>query len=431
MSLDTSLLQIMKHRKEYAKLIRTVNDRAIDSRTQIILKDFGRYFDSVEDCDVIPLRGEFLTYFTTVAHPTLKPEDVAIYKSVFDQVALEPSEIAKSMIVSKLLEADVAVNLADLAERWHRGEEVDLVKLARMVVDDYDSQVRRKVTLPFIELSEDLFDEDLRNDGFKWRWECLNMTMRPLRGGDFVILAGRPDKGKTTALSDNLSYMAQQVEKVYPGQGRKILWFNNEGPGKRITKRVIQSALGIPMSKIIALQGEGKLWTEYAAAVGGDKFVIRVMDVHGFKSWQIEEILRQVPPALMVFDMIDNIKFDGEVLNGGQRTDQMLEAMYQWGRELAVRFDCPVIATSQISADGDGLAYPTLSMLKDSKTGKQGAADVIITIGAKNEKAYENLRFIGMTKNKLQLEGQPRSPNTELILDGPSGRYIQARADAP
>jgi hypothetical protein len=35
-----------------------------------------------------------------------------------------------------------------------------------------------------------------------------------------------------------------------------------------------------------------------------------------------------VQPALVVFDMIDNIRFGGEVANGGQRTDQLLEAMY-------------------------------------------------------------------------------------------------------
>ena len=56
----------------------------------------------------------------------------------------------------------------------------------------------------------------------------------------------------------------------------------------------------------------------------------------------------------------------------------------------------------------------------------QGAADAIITLGAKNEKAFENLRFIGLTKNKLALEGRPKSPHAELVLDGPAGRYLEA-----
>lgn len=426
MSLDLTLLQVMKHRKEYKKLIRTVNDRAVDSKTKIILDDFGKYFEQVPECEVIPLTGAFLTFFTTVAHRTLKPEDAAVYRAMFTQAQEEVDETTKSMLIAKLLEADLAVESADLAERWQRGEEVDLPKLLRGMVDRYETDVKRKVKLPFVELNDQLFEEDVNNTGYTWAWECLNNTMRPLRGGDFIILAGRPDKGKTTAVAQHLAHMAKQVKDMHPEGGKHILWFNNEGPGKRIMKRLIQSALGCPMSAIIKKQNEGVLWDEYTAAIGGDKFLIKVMDIHGFRSWQVEEVMRQLPPAIAVFDMIDNIRFDGEMINGGQRTDQMLEAMYQWGRDLAVRFDCPVIATSQISADGDGLPFPTLSMLKDSKTGKQGAADAIITLGAKNEKAFENLRFIGLTKNKLALEGRPKSPHAELVLDGPAGRYLEA-----
>jgi replicative DNA helicase len=68
-------------------------------------------------------------------------------------------------------------------------------------------------------------------------------------------------------------------------------------------------------------------------------------------------------------------------------------------------------------------------MLKDSKTGKQGAADAIITVGAKNEAAYENTRFIGLTKNKLHIEGRPKSPKSELVLDGPAGRFIERKPE--
>lgn len=440
MSLDVSLLQIMKHRKDFKKLIRTVNDRALDTRTAIILKDFGKFFEGT-DMDTIPLDREFLTFFFA-EHPTIKPEDQTVYRAMFQQAMLEPNEMAKGLMMAKLLEADLAVQIADAADKYTRGDEIDLAAVIRRISEDHESAVKRKVDIPFVQMADDLFDEDVRNDGLKWRWDCLNRTMRPLRGGDFIIMAGRPDKGKTTALSDNLTYMAPQVaaanDKAYAdwkAAGAKpedkpppkyIIWFNNEGPGKRIMKRIVQSAFGLPMSQIVAKQNAGTMWPEYEVLVGGYRTVIQVLDVHGYKSWQIEEILRQVPPALVVFDMIDNIQFDGQLINGGQRTDQMLEAMYQWGRDLAVRHDCPVIATSQISADGDGLAWPTLSMLKDSKTGKQGAADAIITIGAKNEPAYENTRFIGLTKNKLQLEGQPKSPKAELVLDGPAGRYVEA-----
>lgn len=122
---------------------------------------------------------------------------------------------------------------------------------------------------------------------------------------------------------------------------------------------------------------------------------------------------------------MDNIKFGGELSNGGQRTDQVLEAQYQWARLLAVKYDCIVMATSQVSADGDGLQYPTLPMLKDSRTGKQGAADVIITIGKVNDPMLVNSRYIGTTKSKKVKTGTRASPNCEVLFQPDISRYSE------
>jgi replicative DNA helicase len=132
-------------------------------------------------------------------------------------------------------------------------------------------------------------------------------------------------------------------------------------------------------------------------------------------------------PAAVLFDMVDNIKFGGEASNNGQRTDQLLEAMYQWARLMGVKHDCAVMATSQISADGDGIQFPTLPMLKDSKTGKQGAADVIITLGCVNDPAMSHFRFIGTTKNKKARSKMPGNPQAQVTFDGDRSRYLEVQ----
>lgn len=428
MSLDISLLQMMRTRKDYDKLIRVVNSRSLEQLTAVILTDFGKYFKEDPDCAVIPVSREFWTWFCTVAHPQLTPEQAAQYRAVFVQTEQPINDTAKSMLMGRLLENNLAQDLSDVAERFARGEEIDVRKITSDLLSRFEQDIERKVKLPFIPMDQSLFDEDVRNDGFKWRWTCLAQTMRPLRGGDFGIVAGRPDKGKTTALTDLCTDWATQLAAVYPNNAekRQILWLNNEGPGKRILKRVIQSAFGCGTSELIKKQEAGTLWDEYEVAIGGDRAAIKVIDIHGFKSWQVEEIFKQHPPGLVIFDMVDNVRFDGELANGGTRTDQILEAMYQWARDLAVRFDCPILATSQISADGDGEPYPTLPMLKDSKTGKQGAADFIITLGTSNDPSLEAMRFIGTTKNKLRLEGQPQSPRAQMMMDATGGRYVSA-----
>jgi replicative DNA helicase len=126
-----------------------------------------------------------------------------------------------------------------------------------------------------------------------------------------------------------------------------------------------------------------------------------------------------------VFDMIDNIKFGGAAANNGQRTDQLLEAMYQWARVLGVKHDCVVLANSQISSDGENMQYPLLSMLKDSKTGKQGAADFILTIGYQS--TNPDTRYLGTTKNKLAVEGGPKQLKHSVIFDGARGRYVEPK----
>ena len=422
--IDISLLQLCKHRKEYDRVRRVINQRTIDARTQTLLNDFGKYFDQVTDCDRIPLTGEFLTYFTTIAHRNLDASELAIYSNVISRAEHDLPEGTRDMLLNRLLEADFATKIADALMLYDQEEEIDVPSTVQHLLDEWLGQTNRVLNVPEVEADASLFDDDVHNTGFRWRWPCLNEHMRPLRGGDFIIIAGRPDKGKTTAVADNITYMASQVDDLYPGENRNIVWLNNEGPGKRILKRCVQSALGLPTSELVKLQEQGILWDKYTEALGFDKSRLKVLDIHGFKAWQVEELLRQLNPALVVFDMIDNVNFDGLVINGGNRQDSILEGMYQWARELGVKYDCPVAATSQISGDGEGIPYPTLGMLKDSKTGKQGAADGILTIGTNDDPAMVNTRFIGMTKNKLALEGKAMSPRREMQLDGACGRYV-------
>lgn len=428
-SLDITLLQVLKHRKEYQRLYRTVNERAFDMRTSTVVSDFGKYFTDFPDCNLIPLQGEFATWFV-LQHRSVKEEDMAVYRQIFRQCAAEPTDEVKAHVVGKLLEANLCVLVADIADRWTRGDEVNIGSALRSMIDSYEADVERKVKIPFVDIGDNLFKDAVNQTGISWRLDCLNMSMRRLRPGDFGIIAARPDAGKTSFIASEVTQMAPQLAEYFGSDDRGIIWFNNEGPGDRIQERIIQAALGLPASKLVALQKSGKLWDTYKEAIGGNLHKIRVLDVHGYKSWQIEEIIKQTNPGLVVFDMIDNIRFDGEVLNGGQRTDQVLEGMYQWARELAVRYKLVALATSQVSAEGDGLSYPSLGMLKDSKTGKQGAVDFIIVLGKKNEVMYENIRFIGITKNKLHVEGQKRSPHAEVVFAATEGRFYSLK-EAP
>ena len=446
MAFDHTLLQIMRERKKFYQLRRMVNVKSIDAHTNAILEAYDQFFKLDSDCDTIPISEGFQTWFF-LSKPRLGDEARAILAAVFKQAEKEPNEFAKKIIVKQILQADLAVKTTEIMDRYHAGEDVDPAAELNAVFQSYTMAMEgTSKKFEFVELDEDLFLEDENNEGLRPRWPCLQMYMRPWRGGDFIIFAARPDSGKTSAIADNITYMGPQVADYNKAmhdawiarcmatvpdlaepKPRIILWLNNEGPGKRILKRVVQAAFGVPMSEIIKKQKDGTLWTEYECLMGGNRHIIKVKDIHGWSAAMVEELIKDTNPILVVYDMIDNIQFTNGTNNGGTRTDQLLEAMYAWGRNMAVIYDHIGLATSQTSADAAELSFPLMHMLKDSKTGKQGACDAIIMMGNKEEDAsQEATRWIGTPKNKLSIEGMGKSPRAETIFDYATSRFIEA-----
>lgn len=434
-TLDISTLRVLKYRERYEAMARSVPPQALQPRTKALLGAFGRFFK--EFPGVAQVEAESFRIFFRTLFPKLSDDDHAIYASIFRQVEEDVEPGVAAGLMRRLLEAataeDIALRLADFQD----GKEVDLRADLTGFLDRYDIHLGKMAKDPQVrDPIEDLVKPEDDSRGFRWRQDCLNRSMRSIMAGDFIIVAGRPDKGKTSFLTDNMTFWASQIDTIFPGENRSILWFNNEGPGTRIVTRAFQSALNVTPEELIKLvqtpppPGQEHFRNMarylYIKAIGGRGGALRIFNIHDYNSTEVEDIIRRYKPAALLFDMLDNVTFNGTASNGGDRTDQKLEAMYQWGRVRGVKYDCPVIATSQLSADADGIPYPLLPQLKDSKTGKQGAADVILTIGASNDVVLENSRFLGTTKNKLRRTGQPASPRTEVLFDQARGRYVEA-----
>lgn len=435
MSLELNTLRLLRSREKYDKLHRAIPLKALDTHTQMLVKDFGAYYREFKDAQSIEVEP-FMLWFKGYRHPNLKAEAEAVYETIITKIKEPINPAVEEGLMARWVAADISSRIITTLEAYNAGEEVDLYLALRSHMETYEQQLNRKVKNPQILTPiEDLLLREENDEGLHWRLDSLNRCMRPLRGGDFVVLAARPDKGKTSLMASELTHMASQVDLIFPDQRRSILWFNNEGPGDRIVQRCFQAALQATTEEMVKLartpssdpkKWQNKLREDYAKAMGGRGGTLRIFDVHDFWNHEVEDLMTLHKPAAVCFDMVDNIKFGGEANNNGQRTDQLLEAMYQWARLMGVKHDCAVLATSQISADGDGLQYPTLPMLKDSKTGKQGAADVIITMGAVNDPMLENSRYLGCTKNKLVRTGHPKSPMVEVLFNGDRCKFKEA-----
>lgn len=422
-SLDQTMLRLLKHREHYERWARAVPRDAIQPATLAILKDYQEFFKANPDATVAE-PSAFFPFFR-LAHPKLKEDKAEMFQQM---ILASEQDVPVHLLpgVSKLLQdAAAAVDMTKALEQYNAGEEVDLGRVIREVADRVppDSSNRIQFVRPDI---HDLLNKSEDDWGFKWRLSCMNEACRPLIPGDFVIMAARVDKGKSTWLLSEATYWAPQVDLLFPGENRIILYLNNEGLGDRLYQRTYNSALGMSVIGLSELSRAGTLDSEFLKAQGGRE-VIYIVDVHDRPLSYLEEVVRRTRPAIVITDMLDNVPYDGSVTNGGTRTDQIIEAAYQRARIWGVKYGCVSIAASQLDATADGEMFPKLSQLANSKTGKPGAADLIAMMGFTHDVMLENTRYISLPKNKLARPTGRKDPRAAVTFQGPEGRLIDAR----
>lgn len=411
MALDLMLLRIVKKREDFYRVRGRIPDSAIDAQTRALMADYGKFFEKFPDAKEINF-DEFLPMFRAW-HTTLTDEQRATYEAILRNASKPVEDGTRSVIMREVLELRLATELANLAVQHEEGNIPNLFAQTRKIMDAFKADVGIKEGSYIDDDIDDLLRETASTEGVKWRLRCLNESMRPLQPGDFGIIAGRPDRGKTTFIASEITHMAGQLP-----MDQNVLWLNNEGPGKRIIPRLYSSALGVNRTMLMQLM-EKRMLKEMYRRVMGRMDRIRVVDIHGKDNFSVEQEIEAHNAGIVIYDMIDNIRGFGDAA----RTDLGLERMYQWAREFAVSHGHIAMATSQISNDGDGMQFPTLGMLKDSKTGKQGACDFQIMIGASNDPGYENTRWIGTPKNKLRLDTGPSDPKAAVLYKPMIGRY--------
>lgn len=435
MSMEAHLLQLSMQRALFRRLMPHVPNEGLEQTTLMLVHALKAFYEKFPEVEVIDPEA-WVSWCDGVFFARTPPERKQLVLEVAARMGRKvPPEMVQGL-VEKLLELEFRNECLNTFRKYDDGADVDVVSQVQELVRQHNARMQRKVRVPLIEDSpEDLAVEDLDNSGIRWRLGCLRNNLRGLRGGDFGIMAARPDAGKTTFLCSETAHWFTQLDTYWPGQNRNGVWLNNEGPGGRIKKRWLQAVLGRTSTEIAELVEQGRLegkslFTDAIThALGGmDYRRMKFYDIHGMNHEEVKRLLDISNPGFIVFDMMDNITFKGMSLAGGARTDQILEAQYQTGREWCVELDCIGVATSQLDVNGEGNRHPGQHMLKDSKVGKQGACDFIITMGKDADPLYRNSRWVNTPKNKLVIPGKQIDPRAEVIFDGDRCRVEDPRA---
>ena len=416
MSSDLLILAALRDKQKWRQLHSAVPTAMLSPDTQCVLGWYPIYFQAFpehERVDVaamdglIKLRGNYA------------PEQLAIVRHVLGQLSSPMDEAAVRGITQQLYERDFSGKAGALIARYNNGEEVDITyELSRLAEATKRTMVRADEDTYEDTPIEDLLAMENSEHGLRFPTMLLRGHIGGLLGGASVVLAARPDRGKGSFLAATAVHFAKQLEDYFDPE-RPILWLNNEGSAKRIVPRIYQAALRCTAPELQAYSNSGELRERYTKAVGRlDR--IRVKDVHGLSIAQCERFIEAQKPCVVFWDMVAGFRTSQAA--GGNKTDAE-EAKWQAIRELAVMHDFVSIGTSQISAEGANLLYPPYSALKDSKTGIQGACDVIIMQGSLDAPEMASLRGFSTPKNKYSIAGKPGYCQGEVVFDAERCHY--------
>lgn len=398
MTKELDLLKLFSKKDIYTKYYSLIKEHTITKESKQILSDIKRYYEDNETCTTLDWE-QFSTWFCIFKHPTFKEDKLELYKKIFSNLhAMVVDEAFESTIIKKFIERDYAAQISELALKVYEGSETDTLDIVPNIMEQYAKETGKIGTSEAYIIREDieeLAEHVVTGHGYEWRLDCLNLSLGPLRKGDFIVVAARPEVGKTTFLVNEATYLAPQLAK-----DEYIIWFNNEEDGRKVRWRAIQSALG--WTKEQMLKDLKKTREQYIKTVG-DLNKILVVDKASLHINDIRDILGTYKAGLIIFDQLRKVHgFESE----GGTEPMRLQMLFQQGREWA-KEHAPVINVHQARGDAHGVKYIEMNQLDNSQTGIQGEADAIITIGQSFEPGLEKSRFIYVPKNKLS--GGPKS----------------------
>jgi replicative DNA helicase len=395
--LDFDLLQVLRNREQFNRFKPYIKEHAVGKETVKLINGMEEYFKSFPSAKEIDWDA-FGTWFLVIKQAQLSKDSIPTYRTILDNLKSKAASPVADELLRHYITCDYATRIANEAVAVAGGKPGSDIDEIGKLLQGYDREVGRALKMSDLFVTDDTEVAVPSDPGLEWRLEELNISCGPLRQGDFIIIGARPETGKTTFITDQVSYMGEQMAGKHE---RPIIHVNNEERSSKVKRRYIQSALGITLRDFMADQP--KAIAEYQRKMGMKDRVLITGSGAGLNSVKhLVPLFRDLNPALIVFDQLDKVAGFGD----SDREDLRLGSLYQWARDLSHEYG-PVLSASQASESAEGQQWIFQHQLRGSKTDKAGEADAIITIGKVHDPLKEHTRFIHIPKNKL--DGGPRS----------------------
>ena len=208
--------------------------------------------------------------------------------------------------------------------------------------------------------------------------------------GDHIVVFGRPESGKTMFTVNMVSGFLRQ--------SLLVLYIGNEEDTYKTRKRIICNLASCTPEQFDA---DTDRVLEMARARGLDR--LRICHMTPGSVPEIEEIVKEVRPDVLVIDQIRNLTAKG---------DSMTVKLERLGidiRAILGKYDMLGVSITQArDSEHNNKEWLLMEDMDSSRTGLPGQADLIVGVGVSQQLIDNNQRAISLCKNKLNDDPEGR-----------------------
>jgi replicative DNA helicase len=385
-------------------------------------------------CDVVTVaealtrRGKLedaggLGYLGTLARDTPTAANVRAYaqivreRSLLRRLVSAGREIASSVFAN---DGASARDLVDLAEQR-------VFEIAEQSTGTREgAQSIATILPPLIDKIDEWHSNPDKLRGLATGFTDFDRKTGGLRGGDLVIIAGRPSMGKTTLAINIAEYAA-----CNPDSRAAVLVFSMEMPSEQVVTRMLSSIGHVPLSGIRSGQVSDDDWVRITAATSQlSEARIFIDETAALTPTELRARARRIKRErgldLVVVDYLQLMQVPGTKENRATEIAEISRSLKALAKELSV----PVIALSQLNRGVEQRQEkkPVMSDLRESGAIEQDA-DMILLIY--REEVYDkNTTKKGIAEIDLAKHRNGEIGPFLLTFQGAYSRFVNYASEA-
>ena len=388
----------------------------------------GRPGDVVTVAEQLERRGKLdtaggLAYLGTLARDTPTAANVRAYA----QIVRERSLLRKLISAGRDIAGSAFASEGQSARELVAQAEQRVFAIAEQSTGKREGAVRVSTLLPpLIDRIDEWHTNPEKLRGLASGFTDFDRITGGLRGGDLVIIAGRPSMGKTTLAMNMAEYAA-----VNPESKGSVAIFSMEMPADQLVTRMLSSIGRVPLNDIRSGKISDDDWVRITAATSQlAEAKIFIDESSSLTPTEIRararRIAREHTLNLVIVDYLQLMQVTGSPENRATEIAEISRGL----KALAKELDLPVIALSQLnrSVEQRTEKKPVMSDLRESGAIEQDA-DLILLIY--REEVYDkNTTKRGIAEIDLAKHRNGETGMFRLTFQGQFSRFSNFAADA-